>query len=56
MPEQATFEYEAILSAGQSRVTGPPAQRREATRLCGLFDLLFSTRRQTHRQVSNVNK
>lgn len=43
MPEQSTFEYEAVFAAGQSRITGPPAQRREAaTRLSGLFDLLLS--------------
>lgn len=48
MPEQSTFEYEAILATGQSRVAGPSAQRREATGLSGLFDLLFSANDPTY--------
>lgn len=43
MPEQPSFEYEAVFTTGQSRVTRTPAQRWETTtRLSGLFDLLLS--------------
>jgi len=46
MPEQSTFEYEAVFATGQSRVARPSAQRGEAaTRLSGLFDLLLSVDR-----------
>jgi len=49
MPEQSTFEYEAVFTTGQSRVAGPPAQRGEAaTRLSGLFDLLLSMGRNKY--------
>lgn len=49
MPEQSTFKYEAVFTTGQSRVAGPPAQRRKAaTRLSGLFDLLFSVDRNKY--------
>jgi len=49
VPEQSSFKYEAVFTTGQSRVAGPPAQRREtATRLSGLFDLLLSVDRNKY--------